>query len=161
MPSHSPSCAFCNIAATYPPLPPSRFLPADRTGETALPPSSDPSDIHAFLVLSTKYVLAFLDIMPLTRGHVLVVTRDHYEKLGDMDVRASREVSLALVLQHGRHEERFSKYCFDFQLICADRPVAPHHLPGRHANSVRRRGGFELALERRAEQWYSSLCVIS
>ncbi|KAG2419431.1 hypothetical protein HFD88_004227 [Aspergillus terreus] len=30
--------------------------------------------------------------MPLTRGHVLVATRDHYEKLGDMDIRASREI---------------------------------------------------------------------
>lgn len=98
MPSHSPSCAFCNIAAAHPPLPPSRFLSADQTGETAVPLPSDPSDTHAFLVLSTKHVLAFLDIMPLTRGHVLVATRDHYKKLGDMDIRASREVSLGLIL---------------------------------------------------------------
>ncbi|RJE24194.1 HIT domain protein [Aspergillus sclerotialis] len=30
--------------------------------------------------------------MPLTKGHVLVVTRDHYEKLGDLNVETGREV---------------------------------------------------------------------
>lgn len=32
--------------------------------------------------------------MPLTKGHVLVVTRDHYEKLGDLNVETGREVCL-------------------------------------------------------------------
>ncbi|KAF9887813.1 Histidine triad nucleotide-binding protein 2, mitochondrial [Aspergillus nanangensis] len=88
MSSHSPSCPFCNIAASYPPLPPTTSSPQNEPGQTA----DEPPQTQAFLILSTKYVLAFLDIMPLTRGHVLVVTRDHYEKLGDMDVRASREI---------------------------------------------------------------------
>ncbi|GAB1192174.1 hypothetical protein APSETT444_001359 [Aspergillus pseudonomiae] len=30
--------------------------------------------------------------MPLTRGHVLVIPRTHYEKLGDVDVKVSREL---------------------------------------------------------------------
>jgi hypothetical protein len=33
--------------------------------------------------------------MPLTRGHVLLVTRNHYEKLKDMGVEVSREVSIS------------------------------------------------------------------
>lgn len=36
--------------------------------------------------------------MPLTRGHLLLVTREHYEKLGDVGVGVSREVSLVLYL---------------------------------------------------------------
>lgn len=38
--------------------------------------------------------MAFLDIMPLTRGHVLVVTREHYETLGGVVVDIGREVSV-------------------------------------------------------------------
>lgn len=44
------------------------------------------------IILSTEHVLAFLDIMPLTRGHVLVAPRNHYKLLGDMGVQAGQEV---------------------------------------------------------------------
>lgn len=46
----------------------------------------------AHLILSTEHVLAFLDIMPLTNGHVLIAPRQHHEKLGDMGVAAGQEV---------------------------------------------------------------------
>lgn len=49
-------------------------------------------DGSAHLILSTEHVLAFLDIMPLTNGHVLIAPRRHYEKLGDMGVAAGQEV---------------------------------------------------------------------
>lgn len=97
VPSSSESCPFCRIAATYPPIPPSIFHPQqkqDAAHESAIIPTDTTQETHAHLVLSTPYVLAFLDIMPLTRGHVLVVTRDHYEKLKDMGVEVSRDVSI-------------------------------------------------------------------
>jgi diadenosine tetraphosphate (Ap4A) HIT family hydrolase len=46
------------------------------------------------MILSTDHVLAFLDIMPLTRGHVLVAPRRHYEMLGDLGVEAGQEVCI-------------------------------------------------------------------
>ncbi|EDP50576.1 hypothetical protein KXW38_009311 [Aspergillus fumigatus] len=95
VPSSSASCPFCRIAAAYPPIPPSIFRPQhkqDSAQEVAIIPTDTTQETHAHLVLSTPYVLAFLDIMPLTRGHVLVVTRDHHEKLKDMDVEVSREI---------------------------------------------------------------------
>lgn len=36
--------------------------------------------------------MAFLDIMPLTRGHVLVAPRRHHEMLADLGVYAGQEV---------------------------------------------------------------------
>lgn len=42
--------------------------------------------------------MAFLDIMPLTPGHVLVAPRRHYEMLGDMGVQAGQEVCILLFL---------------------------------------------------------------
>ncbi|KAE8133011.1 HIT-like domain-containing protein [Aspergillus pseudotamarii] len=97
------SCPFCNIASTYPPIPPTAFTPENTrpnlqdtnksyTSPVPLPDSSDPAQPTAHLILSTKHVLAFLDIMPLTRGHVLVIPRTHYEKIGDVDVQVSREL---------------------------------------------------------------------
>ncbi|KNG88978.1 HIT domain protein [Aspergillus nomiae NRRL 13137] len=97
------SCPFCNIASTYPPIPPTAFTPDNTppnsqnttkpyTSLIPLPDASDPTQPTAHLILSTKHVLAFLDIMPLTRGHVLVIPRTHYEKLGDVDVKVSREL---------------------------------------------------------------------
>ncbi|KAL4933910.1 uncharacterized protein BDV17DRAFT_250887 [Aspergillus undulatus] len=94
------SCPFCEIAAAHPPVPPSRYLPTTDTASQSLsPPQPTPTPTlnpgeegHAFLILSTKHILAFLDIMPLTQGHLLVVPRNHYEKLGEVGVLVSREL---------------------------------------------------------------------
>ncbi|KAJ5280989.1 hypothetical protein N7478_006361 [Penicillium angulare] len=80
-------CAFCDIAATNPPASFSEHGP-----KTAVSASADAPDPTAFMVLSTEHVMAFMDIMPLTRGHVLVAPRRHYEKLGDMGVLAGQEI---------------------------------------------------------------------
>lgn len=89
----SPTCPFCAIATAHPPLPPSSALQTvSQQQDNSYPGDSQKS--HAFLVLSTKYVLAFLDIMPLSKGHILVVTREHYEKVGELGVRIGEEVCL-------------------------------------------------------------------
>ncbi|EEA20365.1 hypothetical protein TMatcc_000351 [Talaromyces marneffei ATCC 18224] len=87
----SPTCPFCAIATAHPPLPPSSALQTiPQQHDNSYPGSSSRS--HAFLVLSTKYVLAFLDIMPLSKGHILVTTREHYEKVGELGVRIGEEL---------------------------------------------------------------------
>ncbi|KAJ5089497.1 hypothetical protein N7532_008181 [Penicillium argentinense] len=79
------SCAFCNIATTNPPIP---------SKVPEIKPNASESSPHqtAHIILSTDHVLAFLDIMPLTRGHVLVAPRKHFETLGDMGVTAGQEM---------------------------------------------------------------------
>ncbi|RHZ68549.1 uncharacterized protein CDV56_109663 [Aspergillus thermomutatus] len=102
VPPSSASCPFCRIAAAYPPIPPPIFHPRqkqDGAYETTIIPTDTTQETHAHLVLSTPHVLAFLDTMPLTRGHVLVVTRDHYEKLKDMGVEVSRQDAAAQIGQ--------------------------------------------------------------
>ncbi|KAJ5779466.1 Histidine triad (HIT) protein [Penicillium paradoxum] len=81
----SPPCPFCNIASAYPPI---RFNDPESNPTSTIPESGPLSHI----ILSTEHVLAFLDIMPLTRGHVLVAPRNHHQTLGDMGVRAGQEI---------------------------------------------------------------------
>jgi diadenosine tetraphosphate (Ap4A) HIT family hydrolase len=73
------SCPFCDIAANYPP---STSLECDH--ELVSPP--------AFVVLSTPVCMAFLDIMPLSPGHLLVTTRKHHEKISDVGEEEAREL---------------------------------------------------------------------
>jgi diadenosine tetraphosphate (Ap4A) HIT family hydrolase len=80
MPSSSSSrCPFCTISQAH-------------------PPSSTPSHNHeltdppSFVVLSTPLVLAFLDILPLAPGHLLVTTRQHHEKLSDVSEEEAVEL---------------------------------------------------------------------
>ncbi|KAN0117233.1 HIT-like protein [Hyaloscypha variabilis] len=73
------SCPFCDIAAHYPP---STSLESDH--ELVSPP--------AFVVLSTPLCMAFLDIMPLSPGHLLVTTRKHHEKISDVTEEEAREL---------------------------------------------------------------------
>lgn len=40
--------------------------------------------------------MAFLDIMPLSPGHMLVTTRRHHEKISDVSEEESRELGLWL-----------------------------------------------------------------
>ncbi|CAK96165.1 uncharacterized protein An01g07410, partial [Aspergillus niger] len=108
---HHQSCPFCAIAHKYPPLPPTTFfrpknsshddhlnLAAAAAPTTDIPSPesfaelSNPGSGDAHLILSTRHVLAFLDIMPLTKGHVLVATREHCERLGDVRVGVGREI---------------------------------------------------------------------
>lgn len=86
------SCPFCAIADAYPASlssaagssPPLDAVPS-APDVTAVQPS-------CFLVLSTSEVLAFLDILPMTRGHLLVTSRSHRRKLADLEGGESREI---------------------------------------------------------------------
>lgn len=85
----SPTCPFCGIAAAYPPTPPSSALQQVPGVHTT---TGSEISSKAFLILATPHVLAFLDIMPLSKGHILLTTRNHWEKVGDVGVRVGEEV---------------------------------------------------------------------
>nr|POE54887.1 putative hit-like protein [Quercus suber] len=73
------SCAFCTIAQAYP------------SSTSPIPHSPDPTKIspQCQLILSTPHVLAFLDIMPIAPGHILLISRTHFEKLTDLHSAAA------------------------------------------------------------------------
>lgn len=67
-------CPFCLIAKAYP------------AEASPIPQAPDPDKVspQCHLLLSTPNVLAFLDILPIATGHVLLTTREHYQKLSDI-----------------------------------------------------------------------------
>ncbi|KAI1816925.1 HIT domain-containing protein [Poronia punctata] len=85
------SCPFCTIASTYPTFPPESPLPCDS-------PSLDPYKLApaSFVVLSTPTLVAFLDIMPLSRGHLLLCPRSHKPKLSDVSAAEAAELGAYL-----------------------------------------------------------------
>lgn len=68
-------CPFCRIAQAY---------PAEQSPVPSNPPP-DRLDPQCQLILSTRYVMAFLDILPIAPGHILLTSRDHYCKLSDLN----------------------------------------------------------------------------
>jgi diadenosine tetraphosphate (Ap4A) HIT family hydrolase len=84
------SCPFCKIVAAFPPA-------ADTDSEAALAPQAPDAALvepKCFLVLSAPEVLAFLDILPMTTGHLLVTTRSHREKLGDVPPEEGQAIGM-------------------------------------------------------------------
>jgi diadenosine tetraphosphate (Ap4A) HIT family hydrolase len=75
------ACPFCSIASNYPP-----------NSDSAALANSELTTPSAFVVLSTPQCMAFLDIMPLSPGHLLLTTRKHNEKLSDVSAEESREL---------------------------------------------------------------------
>ncbi|KKA28383.1 hypothetical protein TD95_000168 [Thielaviopsis punctulata] len=81
-------CPFCAIASSFPPYDPHH------------PPSSLPSPLSptAFVLLSTPSVIAFLDIMPLSTGHLLLSPRRHAEKFTDVQPAEAAELGRSLLV---------------------------------------------------------------
>lgn len=88
-PQSSESCPFCNIAACYAPFDP--YQPPT-TESVQLKPTWSPSNVEAYIVLSTPLVVAFLDIAPLAEGHLLLCPRTHREKLTSLEDSEAKEL---------------------------------------------------------------------
>ena len=88
------ACPFCGIASAFPA--PSASPTSERELGTCIPSDED-SNIEkttpsSFVVLASRDVVAFLDILPMTRGHLLVATRGHRVKVADMDGEEGRSM---------------------------------------------------------------------
>jgi diadenosine tetraphosphate (Ap4A) HIT family hydrolase len=83
------SCPFCHISDTYSPYEPQS--PPSAASSTLNPEATSPSP-STFIVLSTPLLIAFLDILPLSHGHVLLCPRRHAPKL----TSTTREESASL-----------------------------------------------------------------
>ncbi|KAI1767805.1 HIT-like protein [Hypoxylon sp. FL1150] len=96
IPADGEPCPFCNIAAAYAPFDPSSPPPSPTSSS---PPSSlEPNKLAppAFVVLSTPSLIAFLDILPLSYGHLLLCPRSHRPKLTDVTSQEAADLGASL-----------------------------------------------------------------
>lgn len=80
-------CPFCDIVKAYPH--PYRHAPPTPEADT---------DELAHIVFSTPYVIAFLDRLPLTKCHTLLIPRQHHELISSTPTDIAAELGKALPL---------------------------------------------------------------
>lgn len=88
-PDHDDNCPFCRISALYPTYDPTS--PPLSTSATLSPELTSPNP-ETYILLSSPLVIAFLDIMPLSRGHLLLCPRRHAPKLTDTTPSEARDL---------------------------------------------------------------------
>jgi diadenosine tetraphosphate (Ap4A) HIT family hydrolase len=87
VPNAEADCPFCGIVSVHEPYDPLN------------PPSQISPDLttpQSFVVLSTPLLIAFLDILPLSRGHVLLCPRAHRSKITDVEACEARDLGYYL-----------------------------------------------------------------
>lgn len=87
------ACPFCRLAAIYAPYDPADPPPPD---SPALDPEASAPSPAAWIVYSSPLLIAFLDIMPLSLGHVLLCPRVHRPKLTDATAAEAEALGGAL-----------------------------------------------------------------
>lgn len=86
-------CPFCVIADTYPAFDPA--APPRQSARSLDPEATSPAP-STFVVLSTPLLVAFLDILPLSTGHLLLCPRSHRPKLSDVTATESEALGYYL-----------------------------------------------------------------
>lgn len=100
------SCPFCAIAATYPSLasPLTSHQSQDTKGrdlairlKSYVPEHTDHEKLepNSHIVLQAPETMAFLDIMPMTAGHLLVTSRKHFVKVEDLPGTEAQDIGIS------------------------------------------------------------------
>lgn len=88
-------------------------------------------EIPSYKVYEDENVYAFLDILPLSKGHTLVLPKQHYKDIQDIPEELLYKVSKVSKLMVSRIQKKFSPLGF---LICqnngesAGQTIAHYHL---------------------------------
>jgi diadenosine tetraphosphate (Ap4A) HIT family hydrolase len=108
-PPPTATCPFCMISSVYEPFDP--LNPPPSTSSLINPELVSPA---SFIVLSTPVLVAFLDILPLSRGHLLLCTRPHRPKLSDVTASESHMhfhiIPRPEIRASGRFSESFTMF---------------------------------------------------
>jgi diadenosine tetraphosphate (Ap4A) HIT family hydrolase len=124
-------CPFCAVVSTFEPFDP-RSPP---NGNSALlaPSSISPP---CFVVLSTPSVIAFLDILPLSRGHLLLCPRVHRPKLTDISESEAAELGRYLRILSAALAQTTGVY--DWNVVQNNGAAAAQVVPHMHFHLIPR-----------------------
>jgi histidine triad (HIT) family protein len=104
--------------------------------------------LPASFVYTSDDVVAFLDIRPLTQGHLLVIPRQHADRLAALDPELGAR--MFTVAQHLAVRLRQSGFCAGTNLFLADGVLAGQEVFHVHLHVIPRtqRDGFGLRAKR-------------
>ena len=107
--------------------------------------------LPASFVYTGDDVVAFLDIRPVTRGHLLVIPRQHADRLETLDPQPAARVFT--VAQRLAVQLRRSGFCAGTNLFLADGVLAGQEVFHVHLHVIPRtqRDGFGLRAKRRGQ----------
>ncbi|KAF2761975.1 HIT-like protein [Pseudovirgaria hyperparasitica] len=146
------SCPFCGIASAYPAPPSSASTSTSLAQCIPTEEASSPDELTpaAFVVFSAPEVIAFLDIMPMARGHLLVATRRHVEKVGQLDAASAGEIGRILPLLSTSLIATVS--CTDYNIVQNNGAAAAQIVPHIHFHIIPRNASTHVP-EMQARSW--------
>jgi histidine triad (HIT) family protein len=95
-------------------------------------------EIPAYKVYENDYVLAFLDIAPITKGHTLVIPKTHQESVSALDPQFQSEM-MQVASSIGRALTKVDEYD-GFNLHLSNGECAGQVVPHAHLHVVPRSG---------------------
>lgn len=95
-------------------------------------------EIKVDIVKETKNFIAFPDKNPMTKGHTLIIPKEHYFTLIDMPKKLLKEF---IELTQEMAELRLSEGNFGFNLLMRNGDVAGQEVPHAHIHVIPRKKG--------------------
>lgn len=92
---------------------------------------------HAYVIYQNHFVTAFLDINPITSGHILIAPNKHIDRLNnivDTDVSAALMEALVLISNKLMH----SGMCSDFSILQDNGDLANQDIKHLHFHIIPR-----------------------
>ena len=106
-------------------------------------------------ICEDAHTLAFMDIMPSTEGHALVIPREAAETMFDLSPAAASHLMVAAQRVAGAVKRALR--CPGIMLVQLNGAAAGQSIPHVHFHIVPRTDGLELALHGRAQAEFQKL----
>lgn len=96
-------------------------------------------------ILENDFVIAFLDIFPITEGHALVVPKEHSKNILELSEAPMKEIFKAIQKVGAAQMKAFG--ADGFNVLQSNNPAAGQAVFHTHFHVVPRKGGDGLALK--------------
>ncbi len=104
-------------------------------------------EIPASIVYEDELVTAFMDVMPMTRGHLLIIPNEHEQLIGDVEEKtAARMFEVGRKLNKAIRKSNIASEGINF--LMADGPAAGQEVYHSHLHCIPRNTGDGMKVNR-------------
>ena len=98
-------------------------------------------EIKSYIIYEDNVAMAFLDINPLTKGHLLIIPKKHYERLSQIPEEEMKEFSKSVLKILKLVEEKLTK---DYNILVNNGKKAGQEIFHAHIHIIPRYGEEKL-----------------